>query len=298
MSVTPADAADTNAAPVAPAAPRISPGVEKLAEGYKFVEGPIWIAANPATGTTGYLLFSDIPGNTIYKWDPATKTATPWRKPSNGSNGLTLDSKGRLLACHHETRVVTRSSAQDPTTPLEVIAEQFNGARFHSPNDIVVAADGAIWFTDPVYGRGKRPSEQPVQGVYRLDPETKEIRLIIGDFEQPNGLCFSPDGAWIYIGDSGKPAHVRRLKVNADHTLSDSTIFYKVKEGVPDGFKTDASGTLYITVGNGVAVVKADGTEDRIILVPECPANCGFGGDDGKTLFMTARHSLYSIRIP
>lgn len=277
--------------------------VVKLSTGYKFVEGPVWIPADVAkaggaTTSGGYLLFSDIPGNTIHKWDPATKSASPWRTPSDNSNGMTLDGAGRLLACHHGTRVVTAGSPVEGAAERTIIAGEFNGGKFNSPNDIVVAKDGAVWFTDPTYGMGKRPAEQPVRAVYRLEPRTGAITLMASDFDQPNGLCFSPDETWLYVGDSGKPAHIRRFKVNADKTLSDGALFYKVKEGVPDGFKCDKAGTLYITVGNGIAVVGADGTEDRIILVPESPANCNFGGDDGKTLFITARNSLYSVHLP
>jgi gluconolactonase len=261
--------------------------LEKLAGGMKFVEGPVWTDADG-----GYLIFSDIPSDELKKWDG--KTLTTFRTDSHGTNGNTRDREGRLISCEHTSRRVTRTEKDGSITVLE---DAFDGKQFNSPNDPVVKSDGTIWFTDPSYGTPKGETKE-LDGchVFRLDPETKKITKVAADFDMPNGLCFSPDEKKLYIADSGKPHHIRVFEVNQDGTLAGGDVFCVVDKGVPDGIRCDEKGNIWSSAGDGVQVFAPDGTLIGRIPVPESPANLCFGGQDGKTLFITARTSLYSIR--
>ena len=181
--------------------------VEKLAGDFKFTEGPIWVAAK------NELLFSDIPANRIVRFkDGKCKT---FRTPSNNSNGLTLDKQGRLIACEHGSRRVTRTEADGTIT---VLAERYEGKRLNSPNDVVVKSDGAIYFTDPPYGVRREERELDFQGVYRISPDGKTLTLVAKDFLMPNGLAFTPDEKILYINDTER-GHIRAFDVAADGTL-------------------------------------------------------------------------------
>jgi gluconolactonase len=261
--------------------------VQKLASGMKFIEGPVWIADG------NYLVFSDIPGDELKKWDG--QTLTTFRKPSHGANGNTLDLQGRLITCEHQSRRVTRTEKDGTIT---ILAETFNGKKLNSPNDAIVKSDGSIWFTDPPYGLpGGKGKEQPLNFVFRLNPETKELKAVADDFDMPNGLCFSPDEKKLYIADSGKPVHIRVFDVNADGTLANGKVFCKIDKGLPDGIRCDSAGRIFSSAGEGVQIFSPDGALIGKILVPESPANLCFGGAGRKTLFMTARTSLYSIQL-
>lgn len=262
--------------------------VEKLATGFKFVEGPTWIKADG-----GYLIFSDIPANEIKKWT-AKDGVTTFRTDSHGINGNTLDTQGRIVSAQHTSRSVTRTEADGKITTL---VDNFNGKPFNSPNDVVVKSDGSIWFTDPDYGlpRGQK-KEQDGDYVYRLDPLTKDIQLVAKGFNKPNGLCFSPDEKRLYVADSGQPRHIRVFDVKDDGTLAGGGVFCKIDKGGPDGIRCDADGRVWSSAGDGVHVFTPSGTLVAKILVPETPANLCFGGDGGKTLFITAQKSLYSIK--
>ncbi len=262
-----------------------------IASGLGFTEGPAWISADRC------LLFTDIPNNRILRWRPGRDGLDVYREPSRNANGLVLDREGRLLACEHSGRQVTRAVYGQAE---EVVVDRFEGRRFNSPNDIVVHSSGAIYFTDPTYGLADLPGaekEIPYQGVFRLDPDGS-LRCVEAGFTQPNGLAFSPDESLLYIGDSAD-RYVRRYAVGADGGLSDGEIFVDMRgydaPGAPDGMRVDAAGRLWTTGRGGVWVVEPDGTPLGILVVPEIPANICFGGDDFSTIFLPARTSVYAV---
>lgn len=278
--------------------------VERLAEGFGFTEGPVWVR-------DGYLLFSDIPNNVILKWHPVTRVSeflTNAGAEASGSpkgaqigpNGLTLDREGCLIICEHGNRRVTRLENDGQRT---ILAKDFQGKRLNSPNDVAVKSDGAIYFTDPPYGLAGRDNdpakELPFNGIYRIFGET--VELLHDGLTRPNGLAFSPDEEFLYVANSD-PTQKRwmRFRVSADGTLARPKVFYDATqepaEGVPDGLKVDRTGNLYCTGPGGVWVFSADGQHLGTIECPEVPANCAWG-DDGKTLYITARTSLYRIRL-
>jgi gluconolactonase len=263
--------------------------VKQLASGMKFTEGPVWF---PDDG--GYLIFSDIPSNELKRWSDRDGLST-LRAPSHNANGNTRDREGRLITCEHSARRVTRTESDGI---VHVLVDRFEGKRFNSPNDAVVKADGTIWFTDPPYGTPKdEPRELDKQLVFRFDPVTGDIRVVADDFDRPNGLCFSPDEKRLYIADSSKRRHIRVFDVNDDSTLSNGKLFAVIYQGVPDGIRCDADGRVYSSAGDGVQVFNPDGKLIGKILVPESPANLAFGGADGQDLFITARTSLYVVRL-
>ncbi len=262
--------------------------VEKAAGDFKFTEGPVWNRA-------GYLLFSDIPANTIYKWTPGGKSEV-FRQPSGNSNGLTYDRKGRLIACEHSNRRVSRTESGGTVV---AIAETYEGKRLNSPNDAVVGRDGSIYFTDPPYGVPKdQKRELEFQGVYRLSPKG-ELTLIAKDFDRPNGIALSPDEKTLYVADTaGK--HVRAFTLGRDGSAKGGQVLAELKtekQGGPDGMKVDGKGNLYVTGPGGVWVFDKSGRRLGTIAVPETPANCAFGDRDYKTLYITARTSLYRVRL-
>ena len=268
--------------------------VTKLAGGFQFVEGPVWLPA------AGVLVFSDIRQNEMKQWSPAAGVAT-FRAPSFHANGNTLDRAGRLLTCEHSGRRVSRLE-QDGT--LRTIVDAFEDRRLNSPNDIVERSDGTLYFTDPTYGLPTDPAtkrrigqEQPGQFVFRHDPRTGRTDALVRDFVQPNGLAFSPDEKVLYVADSGAPRHIRRFAVAADGSLSGGEVFYAMDAGVPDGLRVDAAGRVWTSARDGVHIVAPSGALIGKILVPESPANLCFGGPDGMTLFITARTSLYAIDV-
>ena len=259
----------------------------KLAGGFQFTEGPVWVAEGD------YLLFSDIPANRIYRWSKA-EGASVWREPTGNSNGNTLDRQGRLITCEHSNRRVTRTEKDGSVI---VLASQFGWKRLNSPNDLVVKSDGTIWFTDPPYGIKPEMQEQPKQYVFRLDPNGA-LTVLADDFDRPNGLCFSPDESLLYIADSSRELHhVRVFRVTPQNALADGRLFATIVPGVPDGMRMDTGGRLYSTAGDGVQVFAPSGELLGIIQVPESPANCTFGDADKRTLYVTARTSLYAIRL-
>ena len=265
----------------------IEPGdPEQVATGFNFTEGPVW---HP----DGYLLFSDIPANRIHKWAPG-EGVTIWREPSGNSNGLTLDQAGRLIACEHGNRRVTRST---PDGDVVVLADQYQGKRLNSPNDVVVKSDGVIYFTDPPYGIDLKDREQPCNGVYRILPGGT-LELLVDDFDRPNGLAFSPEESMLYIDDSPR-RHVRAFDMRLDGTLANSRVIADMdhpQPGSPDGMKIDIEGHLYVTGATGVWVFEPNGEWLGVIATPERPANCAWGDADRQSLYITARTSLYRVR--
>lgn len=265
--------------------------VERIAGGFRFTEGPLWCG--------DHLLFSDIPNSRIVRWRqlPEGPEVTTFRTPTGNSNGLTLDRSGRLLACEHSTRRVTRTEADGSVT---VIAERFRGGRLNSPNDVVVRSDGMIYFTDPPYGlRNQREDKDlPFNGVFLLRP-SGELVLLADDFERPNGLAFSPDEERLYVGDTARH-HLRAFSVRADGTVSGGEVFTELRgaePGGPDGMKVDVEGNVYSTGSGGIWVVSPMGQHLGRIVFPELPANLAWGGDDWQTLFATARTSVYRMRV-
>ncbi|HMJ66794.1 MAG TPA: SMP-30/gluconolactonase/LRE family protein [Candidatus Binatia bacterium] len=260
--------------------------VERLATGLQFVEGPTWVSADG-----GFLVFSDIPANELKKWT-RDGGLTTFRQPSNNSNGNTTDADGRLVTAEHSGRRISRTE-KDGT--VKTVVDQFDGKKLNSPNDVVVKSDGAIWFTDPDYGIKPDQKEQPGNYVYRFDPKSQKLAAVAKDFEKPNGLCFSPDEKKLYVADSGKPRHIRVFDVQTDGTLSDGRVYVTIDKGGPDGIRCDANGRIWTSSGHGAQVFAPDGKLIVTINLPESAANLCFGGKDGKTVFLTARKSLYSV---
>ena len=258
----------------------------RLASGLQFTEGPVW---HP----DGYLLFSDIPANIIYRW-ASDGTLEPYITPSRQSNGLTYDREGRLIACEHAGRQVSRMGAD---RRMETVVDSYDGKHLNSPNDVVVHSNGSIYFTDPPYGILPDLGEIGLFGVYRVAPGG-DITLVVPDFARPNGLAFSPDESILYINDSER-RHVRAFDVQADGSLSNGRVFVDMNveaQGVPDGMKVDVEGNVYCTGGGGLWVVDPNGRHLGTFVLPEQPANVAFGGPDNQTIYLTARTSLYSIR--
>ena len=268
--------------------------VVKLAGEMMFIEGPVWIKAG------GYLVFSDIPKDELKQWAPSGGVTT-FRAPSGNANGNTIDAVGRLISCEHTGR---RVAVLEKDGTVKRLVDSFEGRKFNSPNDVVVKSDGTIWFTDPEYGQKTNPAtkkkegkEQPGNYVFRHDPKTGRTTAVVKDFVQPNGLAFSPDEKKLYVADSGAPRHIRIFDVKADGTLGGGRVFCTIDQGGPDGIRVDQAGRVWSSAGDGVQIFGLDGRLIGRILVPESPANLCFGGEDGKTLFITARKSLYSVRI-
>lgn len=275
----------------------IAPGakVEKLAGGMKFTEGPVWLPKEKK------LIFSDIPNSKLMQWSERDGLSV-FREESHQSNGNILDLQGRLISCQHAARNVVRTEKNGEIT---VLADKLDGKRFNSPNDVAVRSDGTLWFTDPPWGlRGQR--EIPGNWVYKLDPKNGKVHPVVKDLAMPNGIVFSPDESRIYIADTG--GHPRHSEPKFQNT-PDRVHCYAVSrqgklgkklfhiDGGSDGMAVDVKGNLYTTHRGSVHIFNADGKKLGEIKVPEGPANCAFGGDDFKTLFITARKSLYRIRL-
>lgn len=268
--------------------------VHRLATGFTFTEGPIWHPRDQ------YLLFSDIPPSIRRRWDH--HGASEVLKPSNKGNGMTYDRVLNLLVCEHATSCLARYSGDK----REVVASHFEGKELNSPNDIVVAADGAIWFTDPTYGRMpvygvERPCQLDFRGVFRIPPGGGALELVVDKhlFTQPNGLCFSPDEKLLYINDTDQ-ANIRVFDVQ-DGKLKNMRVFAsgiadEAQPGRrPDGMKCDAQGNIWCTGPDGLWVYAPDGRRLGTIGVPEMVANLHWGGQDWHTLFITASTSLYAL---
>lgn len=266
--------------------------VKRLAGGFDWVEGPVWF------GDAGCLLFSDIPNNRILRW--TEDGITTYRAPSNYANGHTRDRQGRLVSCEHGTRRVTRTEWDGSIT---VIADAFGGKRLNSPNDVVVAHDDAIWFTDPHYGimtnyEGFRADQEIPCAVYRVDPSGR-IDAMITDMACPNGLAFSPDESRLYVADTGRmfandPQHIRVFDM-VDGRPVNGRIFHAIAPGCADGIRVDADGNVWSSAGDGVHCIAPDGRLLGKILVPEGVSNLCFGGRAKHRLFITATTGVYSV---
>lgn len=273
----------------------VEPGatVKKLAGDMKFTEGPAWIP------TDHKLVFSDIPNSKLMQWSESAGLSV--FRPSEEANGNILDLDGRLISCQHAARNLVRTEQDGKIT---VLADKLDGNRFNSPNDVAVKSDGTLWFTDPAWGlKGTR--EIPGNWVYKLDPATGKVEPVIKDLAMPNGINFSPDERRLYVADTGGnklnpnpdlqklPAGVHCYEVTKEGQLGRK--LFQIDQG-SDGMTVDVKGNLYTTHGK-VHIFDADGKKLEVIDVPEGPANVTFGGDDYRTLFITARTSLYSVRM-
>jgi gluconolactonase len=267
---------------------------EKLADGYLFTEGPVW---DPRQRR---LLFSDIPGDLIAQWSEAAG-ASVFRAPSNMSNGLTWDREGRLICCEHATSRLTRT---EPDGRVTVLASTYEGKELNSPNDVVVKSDGAIYFTDPSYGRMEyygvpRAPQLGFRGVYRVAPDGGALALVADDFGQPNGLCFAADESRLFVNDTER-GHIRVFDVRADGTLAKGRIWAEVTgegAGAPDGMKIDSAENLYCCGPGGIHVFDRAAQCLGVIRVPSGTANFTWGEDDLKSLFITATATVYRIRV-
>lgn len=275
--------------------------LERLFDSCRWAEGPAYVPAGR------YLVWSDIPNDRMLRFDETNGAVGVFRHPAGYSNGNTVDRQGRLVTCEHADRRVTRTEHDGSLT---VVVERFEGKRLNSPNDVVVATDDSIWFTDPTYGIDsdyeghKGESELGACHVYRVDGVTGECRIVADDFVRPNGIAFSPDEALLYVSDTGAshvpggPRHIRVFEVSESGTLSGGDVFATCTVGSFDGFRLDTAGHIWTSAGDGVHCYDPDGTLLGKILVPEEVANVEFGGPKRNRLFICATTSLYAVFLP
>lgn len=281
---------------------RVVPGsarVERLWTGARWSEGPAWFPAHRS------LVWSDIPNNRMLRYDEASGQVGIFRQPARNSNGNTVDPQGRLVTCEHGGRQVTRTEHDGSIT---VLADNWQGKRLNSPNDVVVKSDGSIWFTDPDYGIGSDYEGDKADGeighchVYRIDPVSGALSIVADDFIKPNGLAFSLDESELYIADTGAshdpdgPRHIRKCAVTGDGaSLGRSEIFATCSAGLFDGFRLDAAGRIWTSAADGVHVYHPDGTLIGKVQIPEIVANVCWGGAKLNRLFICGTTSLYSV---
>jgi gluconolactonase len=284
-----------------------SPGtgaVERVATGFRWAEGPAYFRAG------GYLIFSDLPNNRMMRLLEEDNHLSVFRSPSYNANGNTVDRQGRLITCQHSGRRVVRTEFDGRVT---VLADRYDGKRLNSPNDVVVASDDSIWFTDPTYGIGgnyeglQAEQEQAGQGVYRVDGVTGEVTRVVDDFTQPNGLAFSPDERRLYVVDSGithgGPAHIRVFDVDAGRLHNGRVFAEGFAPGFTDGMRVDVEGNVWTSMGwadpneDGVRCFAPNGDLIGKIHLPETCANLTFGGLLRNRLYMCASTSIYALYV-
>src|SRR6266852_4078122 len=299
--------------------------LERVATGFnKWTEGPAWTRE-------GSLMFAEIPANNIVKLVPGQGTTVfmhpsgykgtePYKGREPGSNGMTLDAKGRLTVAGHAGRTVWRLESLDPKAQVTVLADSYQGKKLSSPNDLVYKSDGSLYFTDPPYGLPSHDDTDPtkelqVNGVYRIPnalqqkpgapPDRDKLQLVIGDLARPNGIAFSPDEKYLYIAESGKKVWLR-YRVQPDGSVTEGALFLdpfadKTTDpkatDVPDGIRVDKKGNLYGSGPSGVWIISPDGKHLGTIKVPETVSNVAWGDKDGKTLYITASTSVYRIKL-
>lgn len=277
-----------------------APELKLLSNGFKFAEGVCWVDRGE------YVIVSDFPNDRIMKWSERAGLSL-FRQPSLTANGNAVDREGRVLSCLQKGRAVVR---QEHDGTLSTLADRFRDGRLTSPNDVVVKSDGSVWFTDPDYGflcpefgHGNKP-EQDRNRVYRIAPDADEITVVSEDFDKPNGIAFSPDESILYVGDTGRThgefrAHqLIAFDVTPDGKgVSNPRLFAIIDPWVPDGFRVDIEGNLFVTAGDGIQVFNSVGQMLGKILTPQPAGNCSFGMDDRQTLFIGATNSIWSIQL-
>jgi gluconolactonase len=274
--------------------------IEVLASGFNWSEGPVWME--------GRMLFSDVPENTVFGWSEGDKAASVVLKPSGnlsgdggqGSNGLALDAGGSLVLCQHGERRVARLEKDGSFT---VLADRHEGRRFNSPNDLVIARDGTVFFTDPPYGmkKGEQP-DAPYHGIYSISKEGK-VKLLIDDIRWPNGIALSPDEKWLYIAVSDKDdTRIMAYDLAQDGGVSNGRVLFNAqklktaeRKGGCDGLKVDQLGNLWTTGPGGVLILDKSGRHLGTILTGQATANCAWGGEDRSTLYITA--DMFLLRV-
>lgn len=274
--------------------------VERLGGGMRWAEGPVWF------GDGRYLLVTDLPNDRIWRWDAPTGAFAVFGQGMGKANGMTRDTQGRLVVCEHQERRVTRLE-HDGT--LTVLAERFEGKRLNSPNDVVVASDGSVWFTDPPFGlvsdyMGRRGTPELPANIYRIAADGGEPQCVAANIAGPNGLAFSPDESILYVVESrARPRLITAYAVSGDGLLTDRRVIVEAGEGTPDGLRIDEDGNLWCGWGagaaglDGVRIFAPDGCPIGHIDLPERCANLCFGGADNNRLFMAATSSLYALYV-
>lgn len=297
-----------------------NPVLERVVTGMKWTEGPVWMPA-------GYLVFADIPSNSIRKWVPGSgvsilmqpsgyKGSAPYGGPEPGSNGMTLDSRGRLTVAGHAQRDVWRLEDLNPGGQITILADKYRGKQLNSPNDLVYKSDGSLYFTDPPYGLRTQKDNDPdkqlrVNGVYRIPraldhkpgapPDRAGLELLISDLPRPNGIAFSPDEKYLYVDNSEPKKIWMRYTVKSDGTLTDPKLLLDAtsdpRVGAPDGMKVDQQGNIYSAGPGGVWIISPAGKHLGTIEMPERVGNLTWGDADHQTLYITASTSVYRIRL-
>ncbi len=293
--------------------------LEKIATGFTWVEGPVW--------DDGSLFFAEIPSNSIRRWTPGKgvsiflqpsgyKGSAPYGGREPGSNGMTLDARGRLTVAGHAQRDVFRFESLNPKGPFTILADSYQGRRLNSPNDLVYRSDGSLYFTDPPYGLRTQNDSDPhkelkINGVYRIPgalqqkpgspPARAELQLVVGDLPRPNGIAFSPGEKYLYV-DSSEPKKIwMRYRVLPDGTLADPKLLYDAtadpRPGGPDGMKVDVEGNIYSAGPGGVWIFSPEGKPLGTIVMPERVSNLTWAGPDRKMLYITAGTSVYRVHL-
>lgn len=257
--------------------------VEKVAHGFRFTEGPVW-------SRDGYLLFSDIPGGKIMKLTPDGATEV-YRESSNGAAGNAFDAQGRLYTCETHARRVTRT---DKKGRIEVLADKWEGKRLNAPNDIAVSKSGHAYFTDPAFGNQQDSRELNFYGVYHIAPKG-QLSLVAKPTGRPNGIALSPDGHILYVANSDE-RNIRAYDLDREGEPSGERVVVSNIDGIPDGIRTAANGNLYVAAKE-IVVYSPEGKLLNTIPVAETPSNCAFGDADLQTLYITARTSVYRVRL-
>jgi gluconolactonase len=264
--------------------------------GAEWTEGTVYLPGQKV------VLFSDIPNDRMLQFDPATGEMSVFREPANFTNGHYVDLEGRLVSAQHLTHGITRTEHDGN---VEMLVDRFEGKRLNSPNDLVVKSDGTIWFTDPPYGilsdreGEKRDSEVGGNFVFRFDPDSGDLSIVMDSMDRPNGIAFSPDESILYVADTGEPKNVLAFDVASDgRSLSNKREFLVVRPGASDGFRCDVEGNIWTSAGDGVHCYTSEAELIGKILVPEqAVANCCFGGEDFRTLYIAGDTSLYSAEL-
>jgi gluconolactonase len=314
-----------------PALDRIVPPgaqLERVATGFTWLEGPVWVKGGIHLNLGGSLFFAEITSNSIRRWNPSEGVSiflqpsgyqgkAPYGGPEPGSNGMTLDASGRLTVAGHAQRDVYRFESLDPHHgQITILADSYQGKRLNSPNDLVYRSDGSLYFTDPPYGLRTQSDTDPekqlkVNGVYMIPhaqeqepgapPARNKLQLVVSDLPRPNGIAFSPDEKYLYVNNSQPKKLWMRYRVQPDGTLTDAKLFYDAtadqRPGNPDGMKVDVLGNIYSAGPGGVWIFSPEGRHLGTILIPERVSNVTWAGTVSKTLYITASTSIYRVRL-